>query len=97
MRRVIRISMIVLASIIVACISGCFEDKHQTVEWYLNHKPEREAKLEACRNDAAIALTPDCLNAERAYNIAISGSSKSKMPSLVPNGMKLNKLPDKAK
>jgi hypothetical protein len=65
----------------------------------LNHKTEREAKLQECRNDAALALTPDCLNAERAYHIALSGTQESwkNMPSLVPKGMKLNKPPDKAK
>ena len=39
---------------------------HHTVSWYVMHEPEMKARIKACKNDAAIGLGPDCMNANRA-------------------------------
>jgi hypothetical protein len=58
--------LFVLVSLIATSLMiGCSE-KPKTVEWYMEHKPEREAKLQYCRDDSSRAATPDCLNAEKA-------------------------------
>ena len=49
-----------LASL-VGALGGCSNSEHQTVEWYMQHQAEREAKLKWCNDDASRALDPDCM------------------------------------
>lgn len=39
----------------------------QTVDWFKEHKPERDAQMEKCNsNPGQLAFTPNCVNASRA-------------------------------
>jgi len=58
-------------------LSGCKHDNQtespesitQTVEWFKEHKDEREKTLADCKNKVGtIGLTPNCVNAERAQS-----------------------------
>ena len=56
-----------MMSILVGC-----QDKIeavQTVDWYVAHEPERKAKISECRNNpGALSTTPNCVNAQAAFN-----------------------------
>lgn len=65
---------------VLGLISGCSGSSHQTVEWYMEHKDERAAKLSWCNNDMARAVQADCLNAAKADESARIGG-----PSVLDN------------
>ena len=91
-----RIRMLVILSIIAAAMVGCSE-KPKTVEWYMEHKGEREVKLKWCRDDMGRAVAVDCLNAEKAAERVVISSKKSTIDTFkyqppVTNGAKGNKV-----
>ncbi|RYF39873.1 MAG: hypothetical protein EOO38_22695 [Cytophagaceae bacterium] len=52
-------------------ISGCKQEQPpeevKTVEWYKANKSERDTRLAKCQsNPGELALTPNCVNANRA-------------------------------
>lgn len=62
-------------TLIISIMTGCSESE-QTVNWYLSHKIERDAKLKWCNDDTARAMNTDCLNAIKAKELSlISGQS----------------------
>jgi hypothetical protein len=64
----------ILLSTMFVLLYGCDNDapiKEETmsVEWYKQHKPERERKLAECKNNPGeLAVTPNCINAKKAAN-----------------------------
>jgi outer membrane lipoprotein SlyB len=61
-----------LAFALAACLlAGCSGSKHESVQWYVDHRAEREAKLKWCGDDAARAIDVDCLNANKANEQAL--------------------------
>lgn len=61
----------VMMLVAVAALAGCKEEKPQevvqTVEWFKEHKAERDAQLAKCKsNPGELAATPNCINASRA-------------------------------
>ncbi len=63
--------VMMLAAVAALALAGCKEDKPQevvqTVEWFKEHKAEREAQLAKCKsNPGELAATPNCVNASRA-------------------------------
>lgn len=66
--------ILVLASL---SLQGCFSSEEETksVEWYLEHENERQAKLEACNNNPGeLKDTPNCQNAVRAEVVGSAGA-----------------------
>ena len=60
--------VMMLAAVAALALAGCKEDKPQevvqTVEWFKEHKAEREAQLAKCKsNPGELAATPNCVNA----------------------------------
>ena len=57
---------------LAACIAlaGCSTPEPvQTVDWYKDHAPERQAMVAKCRaNPGELEATPNCVNAIRAQN-----------------------------
>lgn len=69
---------------------GCSKSEH-SVEWYVEHKAEREAKLKWCNDDMSRATDVDCLNASKAKERAmLQGPSAAESfkfnPAAVPQG-----------
>lgn len=63
--------LFVIASVsLLGALSGCGES-HQTVEWYQEHKAERDEKLQWCNDDASRVTKVDCLNAKKAKQRAM--------------------------
>ena len=51
------------------------------VRWYLAHTRERADAVDACRNDAALGQTPNCMNALQAdeqYGLARMSANSSR-------------------
>lgn len=64
-------AVMMLAAAATLALASCKEDKPQevvqTVEWFKEHKAEREAQLAKCKlNPGDLAATPNCVNASRA-------------------------------
>jgi hypothetical protein len=57
-------------------MAGCSE-KSQTVQWYMDHKAERDTKLQWCRDDMGRAQSVDCMNAEKAVERVMLTTKKS--------------------
>jgi len=60
---------LVFAAVMVFALSGCTEQAEpvQTVDWYKEHKEEREAMVQRCQNNPGeIAMTPNCINSVQA-------------------------------
>ncbi len=71
-----RISLAAVSFAMFGILAGCSNSSHQTVEWYVEHKAEREAKLKWCNDDMARATDVDCLNATKAKErVMLSGPS----------------------
>jgi len=65
--------VVMLAAVAALSLAGCKEKVH-TVEWFVEHKAEREAQLVKCHsNPGEMAKTPNCINATRAVNALILG------------------------
>ena len=79
---------------LVLAVSACAPDPSQyTVEYYKNHKEEREKRLAECANDpGSLRNEPTCVNAQRAGADAAWGSLRD----LKPIGL-LDGEPSKAK
>lgn len=62
-------SLLVLV-LAITVLSGCGSDTPpQTVEWYKEHKVERQTMLSKCKNSPGDqSLLPDCVNARQAEN-----------------------------
>lgn len=72
-------AVMMLAAAAVLALAGCKDDKPQevvqTVEWFKEHKSEREAQLTKCNsNPGELAATPNCVNASRADSDVTWGS-----------------------
>jgi hypothetical protein len=73
-----RFRLFVLVSLAATSLMAGCSEKPKTVEWYMEHKAEREAKVKYCRDDMGRAASADCLNAEKAVQqLRVSGSTKS--------------------
>ena len=65
-----------LATLLLTGFFGGCGESHQTVEWYQEHKTERDEKLKWCREDVGHASDMDCMNARKAMQrTMISGPS----------------------
>lgn len=63
----VRISFAIALTIAAAACTPPAEPTHQTVDYYLENKEARAAKLVECENDpGALGQTPDCINAKQA-------------------------------
>jgi hypothetical protein len=50
-------------------LAGCAEEVH-TVEWYKEHKAERDAQLKKCDdNPGQLNNTPNCINARESIEL----------------------------
>ena len=66
-------------------MTGCKEERLtevvQTVDWYKAHKTERDDMMEKCRNNPGeLALTPNCVNANRALSAITWGATGGLKP-----------------
>lgn len=67
-----RLSAILVAVALVACKET--PEPVQPVDWYKAHSTERAERLAKCRaNPGELALTPNCVNAEKAESLADAG------------------------
>lgn len=71
-------------------MTGCSKSE-QSVDWYMEHKDEREAKVKWCNEDMARAADVGCLNAMRAKErTMLQGPSAADSfkfnPAAVPQG-----------
>lgn len=59
---------LMMIAAVAGVLAGCSESEPvQTVDWYKEHKAERLAMLEKCRdNPGEKQLTPNCTNAKQA-------------------------------
>jgi len=59
-------------------LSGCEKTEVvQTVEWYKEHKTERETVLKKCNdNPGELQFTPNCVNANRAKQLLVWSGTK---------------------
>ena len=78
-----RFRLIVFVSLAVTSLMAGCSEKPKTVEWYMEHKAEREARLKPCRADTGRAATPDCMNAEKAVERVMLDSKKSSIDTFV--------------
>ncbi|MBY0365130.1 MAG: EexN family lipoprotein [Burkholderiaceae bacterium] len=74
----------------LAILAGCSKSEH-SVEWYMEHKAEREEKVKWCNDDMSRATDVDCLNASKAKERAMlqgpSAADSFKFnPAAVPQG-----------
>lgn len=68
-----KLSIILAALILAACNKP---DEGHTRSWYREHDTERKAMVAQCKDDAAKAVTPECMNARNAESdIYINGKS----------------------
>ena len=66
-----------------AFLAGCNGEKTNSVEYYAEHKDERNAKLHECRNNPGeLKKTPNCINAAEAAHRAMFDPNNSNMPSI---------------
>ncbi|OIS90313.1 EexN family lipoprotein [Brucella cytisi] len=66
-----------------AFLAGCNGEKTNSVEYYTEHKDERAAKLEECRNNPGeLKHTPNCVNAAESAHKAMFDPNNSNMPSI---------------
>lgn len=56
--------------LIITVVAGCESNTPpQTVEWYKEHKAERQSMLSKCKaSPGENSLLPDCVNARQAEN-----------------------------
>lgn len=64
----IRSTALFTAVAVLATLAGCKDEpaSTRTVQFYLEHAAERQEDLTRCQNDAALAMTPNCMNAKNA-------------------------------
>lgn len=64
--------------VVVAALAGCNDTAEpvQTVEWFKEHKAEREAMRKRCHNNPGqLAADPNCINADKAQS-AVDGAKR---------------------
>lgn len=74
-----KFSSLLAVSTLILSLAGCKEDAPvapqevvQTVDWFKEHKAEREAQLAKCKaNPGQLATTPNCMNADRAAQSSV--------------------------
>ncbi|MDR1854476.1 MAG: EexN family lipoprotein [Azoarcus sp.] len=64
-------SVCALAAVSLLALAGCQEEKRaeevRTVDWYVEHTDDLNAKLQECRNNPGeLEGTPNCKNAHQA-------------------------------
>ncbi|CAG9250160.1 conserved hypothetical protein [Burkholderia diffusa] len=61
----------------VLALSACSkQEESHTRSWYREHDAERKAMIAQCKDDAAKAVTPECMNAANAESdIFVNGKS----------------------
>jgi hypothetical protein len=86
------VACVIEASLLTAC-----QKTHQTVEYYKQHRDEREEMLAECRDDlGARRSDPECVNARRAGVEAALGSWRDLPPmGLVDDKPKFTKKPER--
>jgi hypothetical protein len=58
---------------------------HQTVDYYVENREARQARLAECANDpGALGQTPDCINARQAAALESIGSLRDLPPMQLP-------------
>lgn len=64
----IRFTALLTATAALVTLAGCKDEtvSTRTVQYYLEHAAERQEDLTRCQNDAALAMTPNCMNAKNA-------------------------------
>ena len=73
-----QIALMLLAGIV---FTGCSGEPTHDVQYYLNHVPERSAKIADCRNNPGEKrIEPNCVNAREAERQA--GLKGDGMPSI---------------
>lgn len=82
-------------TLLLVLLSGCNEDKQKaeitrTVDWYNEHKVEREAKIEECNNNPGeLEITPNCFNAKKSVSMAVfKGRGHIKLTPLTAEDLK---------
>lgn len=66
-----------------AFLAGCNGEKTNSVEYYTEHKDERNAKLQECRdNPGELKKTPNCINAAESAQRAMLDPNNNNMPSI---------------
>ncbi|EIF32253.1 hypothetical protein BCh11DRAFT_07841 [Burkholderia sp. Ch1-1] len=67
-------SLFILAVVILAACSK--QEESHTRSWYREHDAERKVMVAQCKDDAAKAVTPECMNATNAESdIYINGKA----------------------
>lgn len=67
-------SLLILAVLVLAACNK--QEESHTRSWYREHDAERKAMVAQCKDDAAKAVTPECMNATNAESdIYINGKS----------------------
>ncbi|KVP19750.1 EexN family lipoprotein [Burkholderia ubonensis] len=67
-------SFFILAVLVLAACNK--QEESHTRSWYREHDAERKAMVAQCKDDAAKAVTPECMNATNAESdIYINGKS----------------------
>jgi Tfp pilus assembly protein PilP len=65
-------SLLILAVLVLAACNK--QEESHTRSWYREHDAERKAMVAQCKDDAAKAVTPECMNATNAESdIYING------------------------
>lgn len=99
MKNIRRFSIAILC-FVFGFLAGCSKSEH-TVDWYMEHKDEREAKVKWCNQDMARVSDGDCLNATKAKERSMlqgpSAADSFKFnPAAVPQGNGTSTAPAKS-
>lgn len=63
-----------LLILVALVLAACNKEESHTRSWYREHDAERKAMVTQCKDDAAKAMTPECMNASNAESdIYING------------------------
>ncbi|SEF11270.1 hypothetical protein SAMN02787142_7672 [Burkholderia sp. WP9] len=65
-------SLLILVTLVLAACNN--KEESHTRSWYRDHDAERKTMVAQCKDDAAKAMTPECMNASNAESdIYING------------------------
>lgn len=79
MKMINLIKIVPFAAMVV--LAGCKDEPVRDVNYYLEHKEERDEKLAECNNDPGRLMhMPNCVNADKAAMKALFDSKKQGMP-----------------
>ena len=63
-----------LLILVALVLAACNKEESHTRSWYRDHDAERKAMVAQCKDDAAKAMAPECMNAANAESdIYING------------------------